>query len=274
VDGANPIGYYDVRAGEFVHTGSIAGLPFEGTVLAAFSPDNKLYLANAQSNKLYRIRVGRRSIDASFPLVKASGAKLRVVGGDIAFDARGTLYLWTNSGGEGLYTISIPAVDGEAAVGTRLSQGIHPSYSGLAIRAAGNNGPLLVSSVTSDMIVAIDRTGGTEATFYSMYLDGNRFDHRFGDLTTGLLQVQRGEWCPPDYWLQHLDSWPTKHPTTARYNDLYRPALPGNPTLLEVLESPETYGIPATNAVADMLSAVHPDIDYRGDRIQDSCPLN
>jgi hypothetical protein len=83
-----------------------------------------------------------------------------------------------------------------------------------------------------------------------------------------------GEWCSPGYWRQdhHLDSWPV--PTTTLYNDVLDPDLADNPTLLYVLQNPQIYGGIITNKVADWLSAQHPDVDFLGTRVEDSCPLN
>jgi hypothetical protein len=71
-------------------------------------------------------------------------------------------------------------------------------------------------------------------------------------------------WCSPGYWKNHLDAW-----STADQNKLYSTlgswaaplskkaptSGPGsNPTLLQVVSDPSTYGGPATNSVADYLS--------------------
>jgi hypothetical protein len=61
---------------------------------------------------------------------------------------------------------------------------------------------------------------------------------------------------------------------TLSYNALFEPDLPGDPTLQEVLDNPQIYGGGAFNNVGDLLSAAHPDVDFQGDRIEDSCPLD
>jgi len=89
-----------------------------------------------------------------------------------------------------------------------------------------------------------------------------------------------GEWCSPGYWRQphHLDSWAaTGISTGAFYNSFgFSPQLTGNPTLLQVLQSPQTYnkkGSGAFNNVGDLLSGAHPDVDFDGKRVE-NCPLN
>jgi hypothetical protein len=99
---------------------------------------------------------------------------------------------------------------------------------------------------------------------------------------------QVGEWCSPGYWRQphHLSSWEATgySPDDLFYDALgYYPTLSKkgtedgattNPTLWEVLQSPQWYGGDAFNAVGDLLSEAHPDINFLGIRVEDSCPLN
>jgi hypothetical protein len=70
-------------------------------------------------------------------------------------------------------------------------------------------------------------------------------------------EVSEGEWCSPGFWRNQPGQWPDGFHGTF-YNDYayaFAPAtLPGNPTLDEVLASPQTYGGAAFNNVADVLS--------------------
>ncbi len=99
--------------------------------------------------------------------------------------------------------------------------------------------------------------------------------------------VEVPEWCSPGYWRQehHLASWPAAFsPDDPFYDALhYYPTLSNqgkrngattNPTLWQVLQSPQWYGGDAFNAVGDLLSAAHPDVNFTGERVEDSCPLN
>jgi hypothetical protein len=86
----------------------------------------------------------------------------------------------------------------------------------------------------------------------------------------------KAQWCSPGYWKQkqHLGSWAaTGISPDEKYNNYFNPNLDGNPTLLQVLRSPQTYGGGATNKVADLLSKNHPDVNFTGKRVEDSCPL-
>jgi len=96
-----------------------------------------------------------------------------------------------------------------------------------------------------------------------------------------------GQWCSPGYWRQpqHLDSWAA---TGLGPDDLFVEKVGSvtvsklgvtnsastNPTLLEVLQAPQYYGGDAFNAVGDLLSGGHPDVNFLGTRVEDSCPLN
>jgi hypothetical protein len=96
-----------------------------------------------------------------------------------------------------------------------------------------------------------------------------------------------GQWCSPGYWRQshHLDSWAaTGISPDELYSAYFAPVslskkalsegANANPTLWEVLQSPQWYGGEAFNNVGDLLSEAHPDVDFNGERIGDSCPLN
>jgi hypothetical protein len=96
------------------------------------------------------------------------------------------------------------------------------------------------------------------------------------------------EWCSPGYWRQvhHLDSWEATeyspednfylaigyYPDRTRQG--VRDSAPTDPTLWQVLQAPQWYGGDAFNAVGDLLSTAHPDVNFEGERAEDSCPLN
>src|SRR5690606_14475648 len=105
---------------------------------------------------------------------------LDLTGGDIGFDAEGTLYAWSNAvATRGLHRIELPAVDAEAVALAR--QPSNRFVTGLAVRGAGE-GNLLGSSRLEDAIVAFDRTTGATVGTFPMLLDGSPFDHTFGDM--------------------------------------------------------------------------------------------
>ncbi len=96
------------------------------------------------------------------------------------------------------------------------------------------------------------------------------------------------QWCSPGYWRQlfHLDSWEaTGYSPDDLYSEVFGAAPPlskkgqtdganPNPTLWRVLTSPQWYGGDAFNKVGDLLSEAHPDVNFTGERVEDSCPLD
>lgn len=98
------------------------------------------------------------------------------------------------------------------------------------------------------------------------------------------------QWCSPGYWRQehHLDSWDAAGispdmkfgdpdavgylPTRSKLGQ--RVGAPTDPTLFQVLSAPQYYGGDAFNAVGDLLSKAHPDVNFLDERKEDSCPLN
>ncbi len=100
-------------------------------------------------------------------------------------------------------------------------------------------------------------------------------------LALPVLSCEPPQWCSPGYWRNHPDAWAA---TGISPNTLYgetavsklgqKAGAPTNPTLWQVLQSPQYYGGDAFNAVADLLSDAHPDVNFDGTRYEDSCPLN
>jgi hypothetical protein len=95
-----------------------------------------------------------------------------------------------------------------------------------------------------------------------------------GQFSLSFTRLGDGQWCSPGYWRNHATNWPAGASPDDRYSVIVgAPAVEGNPTLGDVLRSPQTYGGDAFNAVSDYLSGLHPDVDFRGTRVEDSCPL-
>jgi hypothetical protein len=99
----------------------------------------------------------------------------------------------------------------------------------------------------------------------------------------------QGVWCSPGYWrnaddkawedagiskdYKYLDptEWAIWAVTPA---NLKGTSAANDPTLYQVLLNPNVYGGAAFNSVGDLLSAAHPDVDFMGERVADSCPIN
>jgi hypothetical protein len=90
------------------------------------------------------------------------------------------------------------------------------------------------------------------------------------------------EWCSPGFWKNNAANWGANAwpvPTSTKYNAVISSPGPasGNPTLLQVLQSPGSY-FPKTqqgaafNAVGDYLSE-QAGLNFTGERV-DNCPLS
>lgn len=91
-----------------------------------------------------------------------------------------------------------------------------------------------------------------------------------------------GNWCSPGFWKNNPGAVAETGVNMAQfYNALFDPDVNGtkkggvaNPTLQQVLDNPQIYGGEAFNNVGDLLSAAHPDVNFTGERVEDSCPLD
>lgn len=185
--GVNPVGIYDVGTGTFSYRGEITGIDQErGLVLAGFSPDGGLFLANQLNETLYRIDAATLTIQQTWQvrIGGGSGPILDLHGADIAFDAQGRLFAYTNRAtatqARGLYRITFSGAD---AIATHVGE-YGQFYTGLAFRAAGT-GNIVLSDANSDMVREVNVQ--TSALVASYPMTSALTDHRFGDMTTGRL---------------------------------------------------------------------------------------
>jgi hypothetical protein len=100
--------------------------------------------------------------------------------------------------------------------------------------------------------------------------------------TTPPTSPPAGEFCTPGFWKNNPGAVAeTGVDMTQFYNVLFDPDVDGtkkggsaNPTLQEVIDNPQFYGGEAANNVAALLSDAHPDVNFTGDRSEDTCPLD
>ena len=74
-----------------------------------------------------------------------------------------------------------------------------------------------------------------------------------------------GEGCTPGFWRNHLTHWAaTPYSPGDKVNATFGCSLVGddNLTLGTVIDAPQTYGTLAFHAIAALLNASHPDVDY------------
>ncbi|MFW5905312.1 MAG: hypothetical protein ACOCUO_00520 [archaeon] len=166
---------YDVGAGT-VSIDSIDEGAFDPAlddiVQVAVDEGGTIFAADGVNDHLFQI-------DPDVPeVVDSVELDLDVVGADLVFSADGTLYLYTNDT-QSLYTID--SSDGSVSeVGT-----LGENLTGLAVRDGGT-GDFLGSISQGTELVSFEENGD-EVDRFELRLDGETFDHSYGDLTTGEL---------------------------------------------------------------------------------------
>ncbi|MFE1578553.1 hypothetical protein [Streptomyces fradiae] len=104
--------------------------------------------------------------------------------------------------------------------------------------------------------------------------------------TNGTTTPGEAQWCSPGFWRNNYpEAWgPTGLTGNETYSSQFGGDLPTrtqaginagapvDPTLIYLLQNPQFYGGDDANRIADLLSSLHPDINYIGVRV-DNCPL-
>jgi uncharacterized repeat protein (TIGR01451 family) len=193
---ANAVGVFNVADSTFADRGEITGIGGQGLVMAGFNPQGQLFVGNQRSDRIYRLNTSTTPVSVTgewrVRIEHADGAVLDMDGADIAFNAQGQLFIYTNrASNTGLYRVtSLPEPPaggtGDAIVTFIANHG--DFFTGLAFRAAGT-GNLVMSGNINNRLLEVPTTGSTPTVEYTMRLNGALFDHRFGDMTTGRLFV-------------------------------------------------------------------------------------
>lgn len=85
-----------------------------------------------------------------------------------------------------------------------------------------------------------------------------------------------GDGCTPGFWRNHLTHWAaTPYNPGQEVNDVFGCDLaPEGTTLGEAIDAPQTYGVLVFHAIAALLNASHPDVDFdlsEGEVIEAAC---
>ncbi|MFQ6372206.1 hypothetical protein [Shewanella sp. YIC-542] len=184
----NVLAKYTVANGIVETVGPMGG--FSGDAdQAAVSPDGILYVTSKTGNRLYTI--DKSTANATL-VGTVQGATTN--GGDIAFDQYGALFLVNQ---QALYELTLPATPGDI-----IAEEVGPvsdRFTGLAFRAGGL-GNLLGSNGNDNEISELSVVDASQVAIYPMFLNGEPFDHTYGDMTTGPLVL-----CTKTigYWKNH-----------------------------------------------------------------------
>jgi hypothetical protein len=175
---ASPFGFRSIGA---VVANDIVGLGANNIVGLAFS-GGVLYAIDEVTDELSRLQISpfNATVVGQVRLGSIGGPVLDVLGADIAEDAVGNWYLWTNS------TESLYRLDVTTAVATPVDpaiQGLGPK-TGLAFDYQGG-GALLASSGVLDALLTLDPATGVTAASVPFCLNcPTTYNHRFGDLAS------------------------------------------------------------------------------------------
>lgn len=126
---------------------------------------------------------------------------------------------------------------------------------GYCVKAGSANqgdGPVFVTVDPPKKTVTITHPTGKAVSHYSVLLVPE--------------ETKPGAWCSPGFWKNS----PLQAEATAKLDTEGR--LPAN--WQDILANPQVYGGEAANAIADILSDLHPDVNFTGERVEDSCPLS
>ncbi|MFC2042227.1 hypothetical protein ACFLTV_01845 [Chloroflexota bacterium] len=168
------------------------------------SADGTLYASSNNSDSIWTVNTSTATATL-VGLIKEGTTTVNVQGADIVFAADETLYLWTDGGKQGLYSLSLP-VTPPADVTASFIGNSTPDYgfTGLAIRSGGAGD--LIGSTTDDYIRQLNTSNASLIESYAMYLADEPYDYAWGDMTIGELAVE--ECLPVEVILcagQHTD---------------------------------------------------------------------
>lgn len=214
VNSANAkMGVYDVNADTFTvltdggsdiqikDNGSVVG----GIVLATFRPDGILYVASGNTDKIYKVDTmtgEATSLGHIYPYgywPEDNGPYVDMEGADLSFDAVGNLYLYTNANNgdvsKGLYWVDYEPMHTSVVQASQLDWAANGHITGVSLNFEGT-GDLVFSNDTHDVLSVVNR-GDFSFSDYTMMLDGQPFNHHFGDMS-----IAFGTWLgnePPEY---------------------------------------------------------------------------
>jgi len=209
------LGWYDVGAATVHAIGPVThgGARLTQINQAAIAPDGTLFITADSTDSLYTVDKATAAATLGGPIVTPDGRALNLPGSDIAFAADGALYIWINgsvNGPEsGLYRLALPAGGAGAVRADYIGRPAETAlpFTGLALRVNGLGDLVgaVNSGINADSLAVVDKTTGQLRAMYPLLLNGQRFDHTYGDMTIGPFAQAPGGFCTRTigYWKNH-----------------------------------------------------------------------
>jgi hypothetical protein len=126
------------------------------TIVGLAYADGQLYADDESNNALYRIQLSPLSITTVGTVHLGDMSPFSIQGGDLARDASGTWYVWTNST-QALYLLDVTTATATPVASQMTGLG---ALSGLALNYLGAGDPLLGSSGPNHALVTLDKSSG------------------------------------------------------------------------------------------------------------------
>lgn len=173
-------GYYDLGLDGWYPLGFVdTDEQFTGIAGATCLGDDVILVASQDTDLLYVINPYTSAVTVVGPVLTNDQRGIDLSGADLAVDAYGRIFLWTNSTAT-LYQIILPASYPGTVQGYMVFEpDFRPFATGMAFRGNGL-GPAVGSARAPSTILIQD---GLNVKIYDM--DG--FDHRYGDMSNGVI---------------------------------------------------------------------------------------
>ena len=180
--------------------------------------DGTVYLTNNSDQSLYTIDPNTAVASLIGQIRKDNNnALLSIIGGDLAFNDAGELFMWTNwqalDAPRGLYKLALPGGIGDVIAAFQGPASSRLFYTGLGVRDNGA-GDLIGSENTLDNVNVLN-ADGTVSTSYRMILDGalEPYAYTFGDMTIGQVSTSEELGCTytQGYWKTHSQQGPAPY---------------------------------------------------------------
>lgn len=170
-------GYYDLSLDYWQPVTLNFDFQFTGIAGAACAEDGRIFAASQDTELLYVIDPHTGDVSIVGEVVE-NGVALDLRGADMACNAAGEMYLWTNAG-TSMYMVTLPGAFPGTVDAVKVFEATGIDATGMAFRGNGY-GPPMGSTRAPSLFLVKDGDGVRP---YEM----QNFTHRYGDMSNGLM---------------------------------------------------------------------------------------